>query len=148
VCTGHPATRSSSTASWRGRPRASFYTRQPLWLYAAATLVVDDAVDKETDIERPSWPKTCSPYRVEITLYNSAMIITRKIRKVGNSLMIPLPPETIFESGFKAGMEVAIGSRPGHVDLDPADIPDTWVVEFTARFTERYREDLAELAEL
>jgi hypothetical protein len=84
----------------------------------------------------------------EITLYNSAMVITRKIRKVGNSLMIPLPPETISESGFKAGMEVAIGSRPGHVDLDPAGIPDKWVIEFTARFTERYREDLAELADL
>jgi hypothetical protein len=84
----------------------------------------------------------------EITLYNSAMVITRKIRKVGNSLMIPLPPETISESGFAAGMEVAIGSRPGHVDLDPAGIPDKWVIEFTARFTERYREDLAELANL
>ena len=48
------------------------------------------------------------------------MIIIRKVRKVGNSLMIPLPPETLSESGFKEGMEVAIGSRPGHVDLDPA----------------------------
>jgi antitoxin component of MazEF toxin-antitoxin module len=86
--------------------------------------------------------------RAEITLYNSAMIISRKIRKVGNSLMIPLPPETISESGFKAGMEVAIASRPGHVDLDPAGIPDKGLVEFTARFTERYREDLAELADL
>jgi len=76
------------------------------------------------------------------------MIITRKVRKVGNSLMIPLPPETLSESGFTEGMEVAIGSRPGHVDLDPAGIPDTWLVEFTARFTERYREDLAELADL
>jgi hypothetical protein len=47
------------------------------------------------------------------------MIITRKIRKVGNSLMIPLPPETISESGFKGGMELAIGSRPGHIDLVP-----------------------------
>jgi hypothetical protein len=84
----------------------------------------------------------------QITLYNSAMVISRKIRKVGNSLMIPLPPETIAESGFKAGMEVAIASRPGHVDLDPAGTPDTWLVEFTARFTERYREDLAELADL
>ncbi|GEM_PF-1465625 len=77
-----------------------------------------------------------------------AVIITRKIRKVGNSLMIPLPPETISEAGFKEGMEVAIGSRPGHVDLDPAGIPDKWIVEFTARFTERYREDLAQLADL
>jgi antitoxin component of MazEF toxin-antitoxin module len=81
-------------------------------------------------------------------LYNSPVVITRKIRKVGNSLMIPLPPETISESGFKAGMEVAIGSRPGHVDLDPAGVPDKRLVEFTARFTERYREDLAELADL
>jgi len=76
------------------------------------------------------------------------MIIIRKIRKVGNSLMIPLPPETISESGFQEGMEVAIGSRPGHVDLDPAGTPDKWLAEFTARFTERYREDLAELADL
>lgn len=76
------------------------------------------------------------------------MIITRKVRKVGNSLMIPLPPETLAVSGFTEGMEVAIGSRPGHVDLDPAGIPDKWLVEFTARFTERYREDLAELADL
>jgi hypothetical protein len=76
------------------------------------------------------------------------MIITRKIRKVGNSLMIPLPPETISEAGFKEGMEVSIGSRPGHVDLDPAGVPDTWLVDFTARFTERYRQDLAELADL
>ena len=76
------------------------------------------------------------------------MSIIRKIRKVGDSAMISLPPETISEAGFKEGMEVAIGSRPGHVDLDPAGIPDTWLVEFTARFTERYREDLAELADL
>jgi antitoxin component of MazEF toxin-antitoxin module len=75
------------------------------------------------------------------------MVIIRKIRKVGNSLMIPLPPETISESGFEAGMEVAITSRPGHVDIDPAGIPEKGLVEFTARFTERYREDLGELAD-
>lgn len=76
------------------------------------------------------------------------MLITRKIRKVGNSLMIPLPPETISESGFQEGMEVAIASRPGHVDLEPAGVPDKSLVEFAARFTERYKEDLAELADL
>jgi antitoxin component of MazEF toxin-antitoxin module len=76
------------------------------------------------------------------------MVITRKIRKVGNSLMIPLPPETVSEAGFKVGQEVSISSRPGHVDLDPAGTPETWLVEFAARFTERYREDLAELADL
>jgi antitoxin component of MazEF toxin-antitoxin module len=76
------------------------------------------------------------------------MVITGKIRKVGNSLMIPLPPEILSESGFEEGMEVAIASKPGHVDLDPAGTPDRWPADFTARFTERYREDLAELADL
>jgi antitoxin component of MazEF toxin-antitoxin module len=76
------------------------------------------------------------------------MVITRKIRKVGNSLMVPLPPETLSESGFKVGMEVAIRSRPGHVDLDPAGVRDERLVDLTARFTERYREDLAELGDL
>ncbi len=45
-------------------------------------------------------------------------------------------------------MEVSIDSRPGHVDLDPAGVPDKSLLEFAARFTERYREDLAELADL
>ena len=90
--------------------------------------------------------RKCLNAKLRCIIYS--MIITRKVRKVGNSLMIPLPPETLSESGFKEGMEVAIGSRPGHVDLDPAGIPDNWLVEFTARFTERYREDLAELADL
>lgn len=85
---------------------------------------------------------------LQITLYNSEVVITRKIRKVGNSLMIPLPPETLAESGFREGMEVAIESRPGHVDLEPAGVPDRSLVEFAARFSERYREDLAELADL
>ena len=76
------------------------------------------------------------------------MMITRKIRKVGNSLMIPLPPETISESGFSEGMEVAIASRPGHVELEPAGVPDRSLIEFAAKFTNRYREDLAELADL
>ena len=89
----------------------------------------------------------CTTLRL-ITLYNHRVLITRKIRRVGNSLMIPLPPETIMESGFKEGMEVAIASRPGHVDLEPAGVPDKSLVEFAARFTERYREDLAELAGL
>lgn len=76
------------------------------------------------------------------------MVITRRIRKVGNSWMIPLPPETMTEAGFGPDMEIAISSSPGHVELQPADTPDRQLVEFAARFTERYREDLKELAEL
>ncbi len=62
--------------------------------------------------------------------------------------MIPLPPETMAEAGFEPEMELAISSSPGHVELQPAGTPDRWLVEFAARFTERYREDLAELADL
>lgn len=61
--------------------------------------------------------------------------------------MISLPPETISEAGFKEGMDVVITSRPGHIDLDPAGIPDQRLADFTSLFTERYRKDLAGLAD-
>ena len=44
-------------------------------------------------------------------------------------------------------MNVVITSRPGHIDLDPAGMPDKRLADFTSRFTERYRKDLAELAD-
>lgn len=73
---------------------------------------------------------------------------TRRIRKVGNSWMVPLPPEAMAAAGFEPGMELEISAQPGHVELQPAGTPDRWLVEFAARFTDRYREDLAELAGL
>jgi antitoxin component of MazEF toxin-antitoxin module len=78
---------------------------------------------------------------------NFGVSIIRKIRKVGNSAMISLPLEIISEAGFKEGMDLVITSRPGHIDLDPAGMPDKRLAEFTSRFTERYRKDLAELAD-
>ncbi|HEV2953108.1 MAG TPA: AbrB/MazE/SpoVT family DNA-binding domain-containing protein [Candidatus Dormibacteraeota bacterium] len=74
------------------------------------------------------------------------MVIVRKVRRVGNSLMIPLPPETLSESGFVEGMEVEISSRPGEVDMRPLNGPSPDLVEFAARFTGRYRQALTELA--
>jgi antitoxin component of MazEF toxin-antitoxin module len=75
------------------------------------------------------------------------MLITRKIRRVGNSLMVPLPPETLRESGMQEGMEVSISSSPGRVEIEPVDAAPCDLVEFAARFTDRYRAALAELAE-
>jgi antitoxin component of MazEF toxin-antitoxin module len=72
--------------------------------------------------------------------------IIRKIRTVGNSLLISLPAKAISEAGFKEGMDVVLTSRPGHIDLDPAGMPDKRLADFTSRFTERYRKDLADLA--
>jgi antitoxin component of MazEF toxin-antitoxin module len=76
------------------------------------------------------------------------MKVRRRIRKVGNSWMVPLPPETMREAGFQPGMEVEIAAQPGHVEMTPAEGPPAWLVEFAARFTDRYRADLAELADL
>ena len=74
------------------------------------------------------------------------MVITRKIRRVGNSLMVPLPPETLKESGMHEGMEVSISSAPGHLDIVPLDAPPTELLEFAARFTKSYQAALSELA--
>jgi antitoxin component of MazEF toxin-antitoxin module len=73
--------------------------------------------------------------------------IIRKLRRVGNSLVVSLPPEAVSEAGFKEGTDVVITSRPGHVDLDRAGMPDRQLADFTSRFTEHYRKDLAELAD-
>jgi hypothetical protein len=61
--------------------------------------------------------------------------------------MVSLPPATVSAAGFKEGMDVILTSRPGHIGLDPADMPDKRLADFTSRFTQRYRKDLAELAD-
>ncbi len=76
------------------------------------------------------------------------MEIKRKLRKVGNSIMVPIPPELLQESGFKQGQVVRLRSRLGHIDLDSDEGPDAEIAAFAARFTERYREALRRLAEL
>jgi antitoxin component of MazEF toxin-antitoxin module len=76
------------------------------------------------------------------------MEIERKLRRVGNSVMIPIPPELLQESGFKEGQVVRLRSRVGHIDLDSDQGPDAEVAAFAARFLERYEEALSRLAEL
>jgi antitoxin component of MazEF toxin-antitoxin module len=75
------------------------------------------------------------------------MVVVRKVRRVGNSLMVPLPPETLRESGLIEGMDVAISSELGRVELRPADLPAADLIEFAQRFVKRYREDLQSLAD-
>jgi antitoxin component of MazEF toxin-antitoxin module len=76
------------------------------------------------------------------------MEIKRKLRKVGNSVMVPIPPEALQESGFREGDVVQLRARLGHIDLDSDHGPDAEVAAFAARFTERYREALRRLADL
>ncbi|HLQ34699.1 MAG TPA: hypothetical protein VK457_18590 [Chloroflexota bacterium] len=75
------------------------------------------------------------------------MEIERRLRRVGGSVMLPLPPEMLTESGLAPGDVVRLKSRPGHIEIAPTEGPDLEVAAFAARFTRRYREALARLAQ-
>jgi antitoxin component of MazEF toxin-antitoxin module len=76
------------------------------------------------------------------------MEIKRRLRRVGNSVMLSIPSETLEESGFQEGQTVVLRSRFGHIEVEPAEGPDAEVAAFTARFVSRYREALQRLADL
>jgi anaerobic selenocysteine-containing dehydrogenase len=75
------------------------------------------------------------------------MELERTLRKVGGSVMLPLPPETLAESGLQMGDSVRIISRPGRIEVAPAPTPDDEVAAFAARFARRYHDALARLAQ-
>lgn len=76
------------------------------------------------------------------------MEIKRRLRRVGNSVMVPIPPELLQESGFTEGQVVRLRSRLGHIELDSDEGPDAEVAAFAARFIDRYRDALQRLADL
>jgi len=86
----------------------------------------------------------------DYTTYKYRVEIKRKLRKVGNSVMLAMPPETLAESGFEEGQLMRIRSQRGRIEVEPdVDVvPDAEIVAFAARFTDRYREALSRLAEL
>jgi hypothetical protein len=69
----------------------------------------------------------------------------RRLRRVGGSVMVPLPPEMLAEAGFGVGQVVRLRSRPGVIAIEAVDVPSSGVVTFAARFLDRYREDLGRL---
>ncbi|HLG69515.1 MAG TPA: hypothetical protein VK009_03720 [Chloroflexota bacterium] len=75
------------------------------------------------------------------------MEVQRKLRRVGGSVMLPLPPQMLAESGLKAEDVVRLRSRPGTIEVSPAEGPDMEVAAFAARFSRRYRDALARLAQ-
>jgi antitoxin component of MazEF toxin-antitoxin module len=85
----------------------------------------------------------------EVATYNPpSVVINRRVRRVGNSLMVSLPPEIAREAGFSQGMEVRLTSRPGRVEIAGTEVPGRDLVEFAAKFTDRYRQALEMLAEV
>jgi antitoxin component of MazEF toxin-antitoxin module len=82
-------------------------------------------------------------------LYNKAVKMRRKLRRVGGSVMLPLPPEILHDSGLVEGNEVEITSRRGRVEIEPV-APEldpeftTWLYELLERYDSAWRQ-LAEL---
>jgi len=74
------------------------------------------------------------------------MEMTRKLRRVGNSVMLAIPSEVLAEAGLREGQSVTLRSQPGRLEVEATDMPDQRVAAFAARFSERYREALQELA--
>ena len=78
--------------------------------------------------------------------YNVTVEITRKLRKVGGSIMVPLPPEVLEEAGLAVDTTVIIRSRRGHVEIEPEAAPDSDALAFMDAFLAEYAEAMAQLA--
>lgn len=71
----------------------------------------------------------------------------RTLRKVGGSVMLPIPPEMLEEMGLEAGQVVLLSSEEGGMRIEPSvPRPSPDAVEFMARFTKEYDEAMRNLA--
>ena len=74
--------------------------------------------------------------------------IERHLKKVGGSVMLPIPKEILEETGLHADQVVVVSSEAGHLCVEPVvGKPSPDAVEFMARFTEKYDEAFRHLAE-
>ena len=72
--------------------------------------------------------------------------MTRRLRKVGGSVMVPLPPEILQEAGLRVDDPVVIRSRFGRVEIDPEAAPDPDAMAFMDAFLSEYGEAMEKLA--
>ncbi len=71
----------------------------------------------------------------------------RTLRKVGGSVMLPIPPEMLAEMGLEAGQDVLLSSEEGVMRMEPsAPRPSPDAVEFMVRFAKKYDEAMRNLA--
>jgi len=75
------------------------------------------------------------------------MEVERTLRRVGGSVMVPIPPEMLRETGLSEGDNVRLRSTSQAIAIEPVDAPDRDLVDFARRFTARYREALTLLAQ-
>ena len=71
----------------------------------------------------------------------------RTLRKVGGSVMLPIPPEMLEEMGLGIGQDVVLSSEGDIIKVKPsAPRPSPDAVKFIARFTKKYDEAMRNLA--
>lgn len=76
------------------------------------------------------------------------MKIERTLKKVGGSVMVPIPAEILRELRWEPGLKVSVDSEDGAVRIEPAmKRPSPEVMEFVAEFFEEYDEAMRELAD-
>jgi antitoxin component of MazEF toxin-antitoxin module len=74
--------------------------------------------------------------------------IERTLKKVGGSVMVPIPAEILRELRWGPGLQVTVGSENDGVRIEPAlKRPSPEVMEFVAEFFEEYDEAMRELAD-
>jgi antitoxin component of MazEF toxin-antitoxin module len=74
--------------------------------------------------------------------------IERTLKKVGGSVMVPIPAEILRELRWGPGLKVTVDSEDGVVRIEPAaERPPDDIAAFVARFTDKYDQALRNLAE-
>ncbi|CAN5672025.1 hypothetical protein BH24ACT20_BH24ACT20_07960 [soil metagenome] len=72
----------------------------------------------------------------------------RKLKKIGGSVALFLPPEMLEELRLEAGTEVEISSERDSIQVRRAEQgPPDDLVEFAHRFTKKYEKALRNLSE-
>jgi antitoxin component of MazEF toxin-antitoxin module len=74
------------------------------------------------------------------------MELTRKLRRVGGSVMVPLPPEILQDAGLSVHDTVVIRSHMGRVEIEPEAAPDPDALAFMDAFLAEYGEAMAKLS--
>ncbi len=71
----------------------------------------------------------------------------RTLRKVGGSVMLPIPPEMLEEMSLEVGQDVLLSSEGNVIQVEPSvPRPSPDAVEFMARFTKKYDKAMSNLA--
>lgn len=72
----------------------------------------------------------------------------RTLRKVGGSVMLPIPPEMLEDLGLGVGQDVLLSSEGAVIRIEPSSPrPSPEAVEFMARFAKKYDEAMRNLAQ-